>query len=195
MSLRLFIVGHGRHGKDTAGNILKEVFNLQAVDSSWFMAKNVCRPYMEKLGVTYDSVQECYDDRHNYRMEWRRAIREYNGEDEARLSKAIFAENDIYVGIRSRDEFLAARPISDLAIWIDASKRKDYRDPSLDILPTDCDVIVDNNGTEADLRQRILRLGYILNGYKRLIGRVSQTVGGYVAPPFGKSSFESVHRR
>ena len=157
--MKLFIIGPGRHGKDTAGDFFKEHYGLKAVPSSLFMAERVCWPYMENLGFHYATLEECFNDRHtgNNRCRWRDAIAEFNGPDPARLSSEIFAENDIYVGIRARREFLAAKPLSDLSIWVDASERVPEIDPSLDILKSDADIVIDNNGTVPEFLEKLRR--------------------------------------
>jgi hypothetical protein len=156
--VKLFICGHGRHGKDTVGNMLKQWYGLKAVDSSWFMAETVVKPYLSKLGLEYETTEACYLDRHNHRQHWFDAISAYNGDDPTLLSRAIFATNDIYVGIRNRNEFLKSKHISDLAIWVDASKRLGP-DPTCQILMEDCDIVIDNNGTKFQLTNRVARLG------------------------------------
>ncbi len=155
---KIFVIGHGRHGKDTVGEIIQEICGLTFESSSMFCAEHVVTPWLEKLGITYGSLDECYEDRVNHRMEWYNAIRDFNKEDESRLSAAIFNKYDMYVGIRSRIEFLAARNLSDLSIWVEASTRVPQVDPTCKILATDCDIIIDNNGTEEELREKMVRL-------------------------------------
>jgi len=160
--MKLFVIGQGRHGKDTAAEIIQEQYGLSFESSSMFCAEHVVTPWLEKLGITYDSLAECYADRLNHRMDWYNAIRAYNEGDESRLSAAIFDKYDMYVGIRSRIEFLASRSRSDLSIWVDARERVPQLDPSCKILPTDCDIIIDNNGTEEELRYKLTRLFAII---------------------------------
>ena len=156
--MKLFIIGKGECGKTDAKEIIVRETGLQAVDSSWFMAGKVVRPYLEKEhGITYGSIADCYEDRRNHRPKWRKAICEFNGPDPSLLAREIFAENDIYAGMRSRREFLVARDLCDLSIWIDADQRVEKVDPSLDILKEDCDMIIDNNGTLEEFQSRVLR--------------------------------------
>jgi hypothetical protein len=129
-----------------------------------FCAEHVVTPWLEKLGITYNSLEECYDDRINHRVEWYNAIRSFNQGDEARLSAAIFAEYDMYVGIRSRVEFLAAKHLSDLSIWVEAGQRVPQVDPTCKILATDCDIILDNNGTKRELVEKTERLFALILG-------------------------------
>ena len=157
--MKIFIVGHGRHGKDTVAEFLREQYGLTFESSSYFCAEHVVKPYLEEnYGLKYHSVQECFDDRSNHREEWYRAIRTFNEENESRLSSSIFSKYDMYVGIRDRTEFLASKHLSDLAIWVDAFKRVPTADPTCKILPIDCDTIIDNNGTEEELKNKLTRL-------------------------------------
>lgn len=156
--MKLIITGHGRHGKDTVGKILQTRFNLSFQSSSWVAAEKVCRPYLAARGITYDSLQECYDDRHNYREEWYTAILEYNTPDKSRLCREVFSEHDLYVGMRDREEFIASRQFADLTIWVEAMYRVGYVDPTCKVLPGDCDITIRNNGTEAELETKLERL-------------------------------------
>lgn len=157
--MKLFIIGHGRHGKDTVAEFIQKKCGLTFESSSMFCAEKVVRPWLkENRGLTYDTLEECYEDRLNHREDWYTAIKEYNTPDLSRLSRAIFTEYDMYVGIRDRDEFLAAKQFSDLSIWVDAAERKDYVDPTCKVLRSDCDIIVENNSTEQDLKEKMDRL-------------------------------------
>jgi len=160
--LKLFIVGHGRHGKDTAGDFLARKLELRHTSSSHFAADKVVRPWLaEKYDLHYSTLEECFEDRGNHRMEWREAIESFNKKDPSALSKAIFAEFDTYQGIRSRREFLASKGLASLSIWIDASERCDD-DPSCDILEDDCDITVRNNGSLSAFLGRLDRLASLL---------------------------------
>ncbi len=161
--MKVFICGHGRHGKDEFAQLLSKYSGLSFVSSSLFVAKHVCMPYLERLGIRYDKIEDCYEDRHAHRQEWYDAIREYNREDKSRLSRAIFARYDVYVGIRDVEEFLASQHLADLSIWIDASERIQTLDPTCKITSDLCDIYVDNNGTLEDLEIRADCIAAILS--------------------------------
>jgi hypothetical protein len=161
--LRMMVVGHGRHGKDTAGEILRNDYGARFVSSSWFMADKVVFPHFEaNQPGKYASVQQCYDDRANERATWFNLIAESNAQDLTTLGRAIFREYDLYVGNRNSREFNALRNagVFDVSIWIDACERVEYREPrsSLTIEPWMCDYIVDNNGDLANLRRNLASL-------------------------------------
>lgn len=173
--MKIFVIGHGRHGKDTVGEVIRDMTGLTFESSSMFCAAHVVTPWLEKLGITYDSLEECYEDRVNHRVEWYNAIRAFNKDDESRLSAAIFDKFDMYVGIRSRIEFLASKHLSDLAIWVEAAERVPQVDPTCKILKTDCDIIIDNNGTEEELIEKTERLLALILGssYENLHTKLS----------------------
>ncbi len=156
--MRLFIMGHGRHGKDTVADILKKHYGFTFQSSSLFAAEQVVRPWLKERGLVYNSPEECYADRANQRMEWYNAITDYNTPDLSRLSKSIFDKYDMCVGIRNRDEFLASEHLANFSIWVDASDRVHQADPSCKVLRTDADVIIDNNNSQQELEKRVLRL-------------------------------------
>lgn len=167
--LRLMIVGHGRHGKDTVANILADELNLSFCSSSWYCAKAFVFDAL-RFAFDYPFISECYEDRNSsqqMRDLWHALITAYNRKDPARLSREIFAEADIYVGIRSSAEFQAAKAegLFDLAIWVQADQRliDNYEAASsFEISREDCDIILDNNGTEEDLEERVVRLARVL---------------------------------
>lgn len=165
--LRILILGHGRSGKDTVAEILRDKYGLEFVSSSWAAAESVMMPYFEKQGVPYESVETCYADRHtdNNRAVWFDQISAYNDEDPAKLAKEVFAQGHIYVGMRSAREYIAVRESVDYVVWVDASGRgvKPEERDSFDIPQTNEMYVIDNNGTEEELPAKVA-------GFARYIG-------------------------
>lgn len=82
------------------------------------------------------------------RVVWHELIKLYNDNDPAALGKLIYAKNDIYVGIRNYDEYMALRHerAFDVAVWIDASKRLPPEgEGSCTVKPCHADEVIDNN--------------------------------------------------
>lgn len=164
-SPKLMVMGYARHGKDTAGEILCRLYGYRFISSSVFCLQKAILPKLASLGFHYRDADEAMAVREdpsrspvNWRSLWREAIQGYNAHDPARLSRELFEEYGIYCGIRTREEFLAAREarLFDLSIWIDASTRHPPESAaSITVLPTDADFIVSNNGTIADLERRL----------------------------------------
>jgi hypothetical protein len=153
----IYIVGHGRHGKDTVAEILRDRFNFTFTASSWFMADKVIFPALkDKYG--YTTVRQCFDDRHSHRSEWFDLIDKSNPNG-TELSEAIFKQNDIYVGIRNKRELDAVKAdprFDPFVVWVDASKRVTPEPgSSMGITINDADYVVDNNGTVDDLANNI----------------------------------------
>ena len=143
-ALRLLIIGHGRHGKDTVGDILRDNYGLRAVSSSEFAAQKAVFPLVSDL---YPDWRAAYADRHAHRDLWFHAIRAYNLRPGKMLAEQILERHDIYTGMRSRDEFERSRHVFDLVVWVDASRRLPPEPGgSMELSSGDAGWIVDNNG-------------------------------------------------
>jgi hypothetical protein len=155
---KLLIIGHGRHGKDTVAEMLRDRHGFTFASSSYFAADRVVRPAMAACGKTYADVDECYADRANHRAFWYEAISLYNSGGRSRLAEAILVDHDIYVGMRSNAEYLASRGMFDLVVWVDATKRGLPPEPakSMDIVydPKTMNLI-DNGGSLEDLENAV----------------------------------------
>jgi hypothetical protein len=156
--MKLLVIGHARHGKDTVCNLLRDMYGLAFVSSSLFVAANVVRPHLAKVGIHYNSLASCYADRVNYRAEWFNAIAAYNTPDVARLGKELFKEFDIYCGLRRHEEYLAlkAEKAFDYCFWVDACERADRESStSMTMRQSDADFVIDNNGPEDELQNKV----------------------------------------
>ena len=151
--MKLLVIGHGRHGKDTVCEILQQNYNLSFESSSRFCSKLFIYDMLkDKYG--YTNEEECYADRHNHRAEWYDAICDFNKGDGARLGREIFKEHDIYCGLRNKREFFAMKNtnVFDYCIWVD---RSDQLPPepkdSMSLEQWMSDFTIDNNGTINEL--------------------------------------------
>jgi hypothetical protein len=162
--LKLLVIGHGRHGKDTVCEMLRDKYGYSFESSSQFCSTLFIYDQLkEQYG--YASEEECYADRHNHRAEWYDAICAYNVPDAARLGREMFDAYDIYCGLRNKKEFHAMKNtgVFDYAIWVD---RSDHLPPeskdSMSLEQWMADFTIDNNGTLEDLEFNLDRLiGYI----------------------------------
>lgn len=112
----------------------------------------------------YADRETCYADRHRddlMRATWYEAIRDFNRLDQAALARAIFQENDVYCGLRSKQELRAAinSGTADLVVWVDALDRMPP-EPATSITVTEAmaHFTIDNNGSLADLDRNIREL-------------------------------------
>lgn len=127
--MKLLILGHARHGKDTAAEYLRDAHGFSFQSSSLFLAANIVRPALAGRGLFYDSLEACYADRVNHRALWREIISDFNRDDPARLAKAILAVSDCYVGMRTARKLWAtdARAIAPLAYRMRVRARESIR--------------------------------------------------------------------
>jgi hypothetical protein len=150
------LIGYARHGKDTVADVLVNTFGLRKEDSSRFAGRQVMMPYFKSIGIEYPDFEACYQDRVNHRKEWYDEIRRYNTPDNARLAREIYQVADMYVGIRSIDEFNAVKKerLFDYAIWVDRSKHLPPESQTSNTMTKDvADYVIDNNGTLGQLVQ------------------------------------------
>lgn len=165
---KLLIIGYARHGKDTVAELFRDRYGYKFVSSSLFLAERVVRPAMEtELGITYETLGDCYEDRVNHRAFWYDKISAFNEEDPGRLAKAVLEEADIYVGMRSNREYLGTTELFDRVIWVDGSGRglppEDRSSMDIDYVPSEM-YRIDNGGKLADTIMQVDRFMYHYKG-------------------------------
>lgn len=161
---KLLIIGSARWGKDTLAELLEEQIGLKFLSSS-LAASNIFLYDALKEKYGYTTPEECFEDRMNRRPEWYQLICDYNKDDKARLAKGILEITDCYVGMRDRDEIQECikQGLFDLIVWVDASERLPLESKeSFNIDKSCADVIIDNNGTFEQFKERVKRFGKIL---------------------------------
>lgn len=166
--MKLLIIGHGRHGKDTVSEYLRDFYNLSFESSSKFCSKLFIFDELKDIHE-YRSEEECYADRHSHRELWYNMICEYNLEDPAKLGREIFKSHDIYCGLRNKREFNAMKNsgVFDYAIWVDRSDHLPQEDKkSMSLEPWMANYTIDNNGSLNDLRMNTITLMRHLNQIK-----------------------------
>ena len=116
---KLLLVGHGRHGKDTVAEILRDEFQMIFKSSSLAAAEIFLYDAL-KDKYDYKTPEECFEDRVNHRPEWYEMICAYNDPDKAKLAKSILLEADCYVGMRDREEIeeCLKQGVFELVIWV-----------------------------------------------------------------------------
>lgn len=146
--MKLLIIGHARHGKDTFAELLSKQLNLRPALSSSLAAAELFLFDELKEEYDYKDIEECWNDRVNHRELWFNRISDFNAEDPARLCKHIMQRSDVYIGLRSRKEFEAVRELFDLVIWVSRDQHVPPEDSgSMELTSEDADMVVNNNGT------------------------------------------------
>lgn len=158
--MKIILLGHARHGKDTVAEFINSEIGLEFRSSSSLAAEIfLYEALKDKYG--YKSYDECFEDRSNHRAEWHNLIADYNSEDPARLAKQIFETNDIYVGMRSAIELAKCREdgVVDLIIGVYNPRMPDEPRDSFNIdLWQECDFVIPNAGTLDDLLDKVKSL-------------------------------------
>ena len=161
---KLLILGHARHGKDTLAELLNEMYGLTFISSSQAAADIfIYEDLKDQFG--YNNPIECFEDRINHRVLWYDMICAYNSVEKTRLAKEILKKSDCYVGMRDGAEIDQCNKenLFDLIIWVDASERLP-KEPanSFNIDESYADVILHNNGTYEEFKNKVKRFGKIL---------------------------------
>lgn len=174
--MKLLVLGHGRHGKDTVCEMLNKNFGLTFQSSSLFAAEHVVMPYLAERGVTFPDVASCYEARGSYRKEWHEAIAEFNAENPARLGEMIFAQYDIYCGLRSMLEFSAMyqRGMFDAALWVFRPQLPLESRDSMKLTPNIADLHIHNDGSLEELEAQVKW------AHEKLRRKLCVAIGGYV---------------
>lgn len=155
--MKLLIIGHARHGKDTLAQYISEATGLTFKSSSQAASEIFLYDALkEKYG--YQTPEECFEDRVNHRAEWHDLICEFNKDDKAALAKEILKRDDIYVGMRSSAEIeeCLAQNLFDYVIGVYDPRKPHEPTDSFDIdLWRDADFIIPNGGDLDDLSDKV----------------------------------------
>lgn len=152
--MNILVLGHSRHGKDTVAEILSHFTGL-TFNSSSLVALNAIYPVISEVRGIKDKI-ELFHDRHNCRKLWKECINLLNYTDKSSLTREILANSDIYVGMRSNDEFEASRHLFKHIVWVDARNRMMSSDPTMLIEYDPYSMhLIDNNRDLRALRNQV----------------------------------------
>ena len=164
MNKKILIIGSGRHGKDCVAEMLKDNHGVSFISSSYACAE-VLKPVLDVInGVK--SADDHFNERHEYRELWKQLICLYNSSDKAALAKYIVSKVDVYVGMRSMEEYKEClrQGLFYKVFYVDASERVQYVDPTAEIDYDDTMIKIDNNGTLEELQKKVDHLYRFLLG-------------------------------
>ena len=154
--MKFLILGFAQSGKDTFADYVVEEYALKFKSASMLMAEKIIIP---KFPGRYSSVSECYADRVNHRSVWAKLLEEYIEDDKTRFIREVFEQSEIYCGLRSVEQLIAARKenLFDLSIWVDRNGFFEDKD-SCGLTKHYADIIIENNGSFQDLYDKADRL-------------------------------------
>jgi hypothetical protein len=158
--VKLLILGHARHGKDTVAHFLKIHYGLVSQSSSI----KACEIFLFdalKDKYNYEDINECFKDRVNHRAEWYDLITEYNREDKARLAKEILHTSDMYIGMRDDGEYQECKKqgVFDFTLGVYNPRLLEEDKSSFNIdFWSACDFVIPNNGDLSDLELKTMKV-------------------------------------
>lgn len=163
--MKILLIGHGRHGKDTVAEYIKKFTDVNFSSSSMAAAKIFIYDEL-KNKYKYTTFEECYNDRANHRAEWYDLICGYNKHDKARLAKKIMRDNDIYVGMRDKDEINKCKEDGVFDFVLGVFDPRKPLEPSnsfnIDVF-SDSDFVIINNEGLIELKNKVELFCKILN--------------------------------
>lgn len=158
--MKILILGHARHGKDTVAELIVKHTDLELKSASIFAAEKFIFDTLKKE-VGYSSIEECFEDRINHRKEWFDLIHKYNEGDLARLARELMQQSDIYVGMRDGSEIDTClnEGVFDLVIgvWDPRKKQEPQQSFNVNIFEVSDFVIFNNKGLE-ELEEKIQKI-------------------------------------
>lgn len=153
--MKLLVLGHAQHGKDTVADYIALHLGLLSTSSSKFAIEDWI---FEKDSKNFKSPDDMYERRNEIRTFLFEEIKQSLAGDLSSLGRKIFKNNDIYVGCRNSEEVIAIQNagLVDLTIFVDASERKEPESKeSCNITKELADIIIDNNSTVEVLEKRL----------------------------------------
>lgn len=158
--MKILILGHARHGKDTVAEMLCEMTGLKFTSSS-HACLDVIAPVVELVTGETDK-EKMFEQRTEHRELWKRLIGLYTANDKAALARKILETSDVYVGMRCPLEYEASKHLFDAIVWVDATGRLGTVDSTMGI-ERDCDMIhLNNAGSIRDLLEQVKWLKSLL---------------------------------
>lgn len=158
--MKILIIGHARHGKDTTAEFINKHFGLTFRSSS-LAASEIFIYKVLKEKYNYATPNECFEDRVNHRKEWYDLIVNYNKNNKSQLASEILKTSDIYVGMREYTEINSCRNdnLFDLVVGVYNPYLPEEAVDSFNInIWKESDFIIPNVGTKKELEQKIITI-------------------------------------
>ena len=143
--INVVFIGHGKGGKSAAAEIFARRTGKKLTGStSWYMREQIAKA----MGLP---VEQAWAERRNHRELWRKEYRKNIIGDPAKLIREMVKAGSIIEGLRSRDEFDAAKKegLFDLVVWVECPWVP--KDVTMDLNPSDADIVINNDERGLDL--------------------------------------------
>lgn len=154
----ILFVGHGRAGKDEAGEYLALITNLRFAGTT---SKYLCRYVAARMGI---SEEEAYRTRHHAsnRDYWYNTGNDIRRDDPGMLLREALQHGEITGGIRDFEEIKVAREqnLVDIIVWIENIWVT--VDTTVKFSPRECDLTIPNNWGLQEYHERLYRFAKLL---------------------------------
>jgi hypothetical protein len=148
-------LGHGRAGKDTVAEYLRDNY---VVDYSGSVSEFVNPLVAHSLGLDEETS---FTHRHKNRAFWKEYCNELRRTDPSFLVRMCLAEGDMIVGIRGINELTASveEGVIDHTWWVENPRVPN--DPTLEYDADACDFVIRNAGTLEELYERLDKIATV----------------------------------
>ncbi len=154
--MKILILGHGGHGKDTFAEMVQAKWGFTFQSSSRAALDAIYPHLVTTLGIT--DKEELFATRSSHRNLWKSLITSYNTPDKSRLCRKILETSDAYVGMRCIDEYQASKHLFDKIYFVDAMIRLPAEESmTIPYLPLEMEYIY-NHGSKSHLREQVAGL-------------------------------------
>ena len=121
--MKILILGHANHGKDTVAKYLAQEFNLVNSSATDYLATHFVFPVWGYKH--YANVHSMLEDKDNHRLKWASIVNQINRKDKLFLCKQVMFTSDIYSGMRNQKEYIQAvkENIFDYILFVSAGDR------------------------------------------------------------------------
>lgn len=168
--MKICIIGHKGHGKDTVADLISKHSNLRCTGSS-VRALEIFLFDILKEKHGYKNIEEAYLDRDSCRQDWFDSIQAYNTPDKTKLATEIMLDSDVYIGMRDLEELQTCLQtgVFDVVIGVlNPRKPKEIGSNKIDVEKYS-DLLVINDGDLQDLENKVVYLLKHLGLWKETI--------------------------
>lgn len=155
--MKICVIGHKGHGKDTVADLISKHSNLRCTGSS-VRALEIFLFDILKEKHGYKTIEEAYEDRDSCRQDWFDAIQAYNTPDKTKLATQIMQDSDVYIGMRDNEELQAClqEGVFDIVIGVlDPRKPKEVGSNKINVEKSS-NLLITNDGDLQDLESNVV---------------------------------------
>ena len=132
--MRILILGHANHGKTTTAMMLRR-YGFKVVDTSdlnidRYIQEELAKPTPKGVPKTPSAMKkQILENKDAFRQKLFDSLREYTKDEPDKFAKYVLQKSDVYVGMRSYEEFKASEYLFDLVLHVhDYNKPEESRE-------------------------------------------------------------------